>query len=157
MSDYFKNIVPDMHQKLTDAVVAMMATGDLPYYGEFALFINFYEINSPSVPTAGVNVSAQGMNFFWNRSFIDGLAQAQVNFLLLHEEFHLLFDHIKRSVGYDSRMANIAQDMIINQVIHDEIMKAQGLGAAGTGVKGGPFIEIPQDHYKNNSALFIPK
>ena len=146
-----------MHQKLTDAVVAMMATGDLPYYGEFALFINFYEINSPQVPTAGVNVTAKGMNFYWNKDFIDGLEQPEVNFLLIHEEFHLLFDHVKRSVGYDQKMANIAQDMIINQIIHDEIMKQQGLGNAGTGVRQDPFLAIPKDHLKNNSAMFIPK
>jgi len=154
---YYKNIVPEMHQKLTDSVVAMMATGDLPYYGEFALFVNFYEINSPQVPTAGVNVSAQGMNFFWNREFIDGLEQPQVNFLLLHEEMHLLFDHIKRSVGYDQRMANIAQDMIINQIIYDEIMVQQELGKPGSGVKSDPFIDIPKDHFKKNSAMFVPK
>jgi len=146
-----------MHQKLTDAVVAMMATGDLPYYGEFALFINFYEINNPAVPTAGVNVTAKGMNFYWNKDFIDGMLQPEVNFLLIHEEFHLLFDHVKRSVGYDQRMANIAQDMIINQIIHDEIMKQQGLGKPGTGVGSDPFLDIPKDYKKNNSALFIPK
>jgi len=158
MSSYLKNIMPNrMHQKLTDAVVAMMATGDLPYYGEFALFINFYEINNPQVPTAGVNVTAKGMNFYWNKDFIDGMKQPEVNFLLIHEEFHLLFDHVKRSVGYDQRMANIAQDMIINQIIHDEIMKQQGLGAAGTGVGQDPFLDIPKDHFKNNSALMIPK
>jgi predicted metal-dependent peptidase len=157
MSSYLKNYVPKMHKKLTDAVVAMMATGDLPYYGEFALFINFHEINSPQVPTAGVNVSTEGMNFFWNPEFIDSLPQPEVNFLLLHEEFHLLFDHIKRTVGYDAKMANIAQDMIINQIIYDEIMKLQGLGKPGTGVKGDPFLDIPKDHFKNNSALFIPK
>ncbi len=158
MSSYLKNIMPNrMHQKLTDAVVAMMATGDLPYYGEFALFINFYEINNPAVPTAGVNVTAKGMNFYWNKDFIDGMLQPEVNFLLIHEEFHLLFDHVKRSVGYDQRMANIAQDMIINQIIHDEIMKQQGLGVAGTGVGSDPFLDIPKDYKKNNSALFIPK
>jgi hypothetical protein len=42
--------------------------------------------------------------------------------------------------------------MIINQIIHDEIMKQQGLG---TGPK--PFIDIPKDMFKKNSALFIPK
>lgn len=158
MSSYLKNIIPkQMHQKLTDSIVAMMATGDLPYYGEFALFINFYQINSPQVPTAGVNVTSAGMNFYWNKDFIDGLEQPQVNFLLLHEEMHLLFDHVKRSVGYDQRMANIAQDMIINQIIYDDIMKHQGLGSPGTGVGNDPFIDIPKDHFKNNSALFIPK
>ena len=154
MSDYFKNVIPDkMHEKLTEAIVAMMATGNLPYYGEFALFINFYESkNNPHIPTAGVNVTSAGMNFYWDRKFIDGLAQPEVNFLLIHEEFHILFDHIKRSVGYDGRSANVVQDMIINQIIHDEIMKQQGLG---TGPK--PFIDIPKDMFKKNSALFIPK
>ena len=142
-----------MHEKLTESVVAMMATGNLPYYGEFALFINFFESkNNPYIPTAGVNVNAQGMNFYWDRKFIDNLPQPQVNFLLIHEEFHILFDHIKRSVGYDLRSANIVQDMIINQIILDEIMKKQGLGSGST-----PFIETPQDEFKKNSALFIPK
>jgi predicted metal-dependent peptidase len=142
-----------MHEKLTEAVVAMMATGNLPYYGEFALFINFFETkNNPYVPTAGVNVTSAGMNFYWDRKFIESLSQSAVNFLLIHEEFHILFDHIKRSVGYDQKSANIVQDMIINQIILDEIMKQQGLGSGPT-----PFISIPKDILKNNSALFIPK
>jgi len=154
MLDFYKHVIPgQMHEKLTEAIVAMMATGNLPYYGEFALFINFYESkNNPYLPTAGVNVTSAGMNFYWDRKFIDSLAQPQINFLLLHEEFHILFDHIKRSVGYDARSSNVVQDMIINQIIHDEIMKQQGLG---TGPK--PFIETPQDMFKKNSALFIPK
>ena len=154
MLDFYKHVIPgQMHEKLTEAVVAMMSTGNLPYYGEFALFINFYESkNNPYVPTAGVNVTSAGMNFYWDRKFIDSLPQPEINFLLLHEEFHILFDHIKRSVGYDHRSANIVQDMIINQIINDEIMKQQGLG---TGPK--PFIDIPKDMFKKNSALFIPK
>lgn len=154
MLDFYKHVIPgQMHEKLTEAIVAMMATGNLPYYGEFALFINFYESkNNPYIPTAGVNVTSAGMNFYWDRKFIDSLPQPEINFLLLHEEFHILFDHIKRSVGYDARSANIVQDMIINQIIHDEIMKQQSLG---TGPK--PFIDIPKDMFKKNSALFIPK
>jgi predicted metal-dependent peptidase len=154
MLDFYKHVIPgQMHEKLTEAIVAMMATGNLPYYGEFALFINFYESkNNPYVPTAGVNVTSAGMNFYWDRKFIDSLPQPEINFLLLHEEFHILFDHIKRSVGYDHRSSNIVQDMIINQIISDEIMKQQGLG---TGPK--PFIDIPKDMFKKNSALFIPK
>jgi len=154
MIDFYKHVIPDrMHEKLTEAVVAMMATGNLPYYGEFALFINFFETkNNPYVPTAGVNVTSAGMNFYWDRKFIESLSQSAVNFLLIHEEFHILFDHIKRSVGYDQKSANIVQDMIINQIILDEIMKQQGLGSGPT-----PFISIPKDILKNNSALFIPK
>ena len=154
MNDFYKNLIPgQMHEKLTEAVVAMMATGNLPYYGEFALFINFFESkNNPHIPTAGVNVTSSGMNFYWDRNFIEKLPQTEINFLLIHEEFHLLFDHVKRSVGYDLRSANIVQDMIINQIIYDEIMKQQGLG---TGPK--PFLSVPKDEFGKNSALFIPK
>ena len=154
MIDFYKHVIPgQMHEKLTEAVVAMMATGNLPYYGEFALFINFYESkNNPYIPTAGVNVTSKGMNFYWDRKFIDKLPQSEINFLLIHEEFHLLFDHIKRSVGYNQRSANVVQDMIINQIILDEIMKNQGLGQ---GQK--PFLSIPKDEFNKNSALFIPK
>lgn len=154
MFDFYKYVMPgQMHQKLSDSVIAMMATGNLPYYGEFALFINFYESkNNPYIQTAGVNVTSAGMNFYWDRKFLERLPQSEVNFLLIHEEFHLLFDHIKRSVGYDARSANIVQDMIINQIIFDEIMKHQGLGLGQN-----PFITIPKDIYKKNSALFIPK
>jgi predicted metal-dependent peptidase len=154
MIDFYKHVIPgQMHEKLTEAVVAMMATGNLPYYGEFALFINFYESkNNPYIPTAGVNVTSKGMNFYWDRKFIDKLPQSEINFLLIHEEFHLLFDHVKRSIGYDARSANVVQDMIINQIIHDEIIKQQGLGQGSK-----PFISIPKDEFKRNSALFIPK
>lgn len=154
MIDFYKYMIPgEMHQKLSDATIAMMSTGNLPYYGEFALFINFFESkNNPYLPTAGVNVTSSGMNFYWDRAFMDSLPQPAVNFLLIHEEFHLLFDHVKRSVGYDQRSANIVQDMIINQIILDEIMKQQGLGNGPN-----PFISVPQDMFKRNSALFIPK
>lgn len=153
LKTWVQNITPEMHQKLTDAVVQFMSTGVLPYYGEFALFINFYETKkNPHIKTAGVNVSSLGMNFYWDREFMDSLTQPQANFLIIHEEMHLMFDHVKRSVGYDQRMANIAQDMIINQIIYDEIMRQQGLGSGNK-----PMIEIPKDHYKNNSALFVPK
>ena len=154
MNDFYKFVLPgQMHERLTEAVVAMMATGNLPYYGEFALFINFFESKkNPYLTTAGVNVTSSGMNFYWDRKFMDSLPQPEVNFLLIHEEFHLLFDHVKRSVGYDQRSANIVQDMIINQIIYDEIMKQQGLG-----VGSNPFISVPKDAFKNNSALFIPK
>ena len=154
MIDFYKYVIPDqMHEKLTEAVVAMMATGNLPYYGEFALFINFFESkNNPYIPTAGVNVTSAGMNFYWDRKFIDSLPQPEINFLLIHEEFHILFSHIKRSVGYNQKDANIVQDMIINQIIYDEIMKKQGLG-----IGAKPFIDIPKDELKNNSALMVPK
>ncbi len=109
------------HQKFTDLIVMLLSSNVMPYYAEFNTFVNFYE--STNVPTCGVNISNEGMNFYWNRKFVDSLTPNEALFLLLHEDMHLLFDHTKRSICYNKEFANIAQDMIINQIIHDEIMK----------------------------------
>lgn len=158
-----------IHPKFEEANVEMLSTGNLPYYGEFNLFVNFHEA---TIGTCGVNVTSTGMHFYWDRAFVDSLEPKEANFLLIHEDCHLLFDHIKRTVGYDQKLSNVAQDMIINQIIHDDIMQSSSL-------KG--FIEIPKSHdeflklpdgtfvldkkgkqiknpnYGRNTAMFVPK
>lgn len=164
MNDFYKYILPeDLHKKISEAIIAMISTGYLPYYGEFALFISFYESkNNPYLHTAGVNSTPKGLNFYWDRKFFDNLTQSETNFIVIHEIMHLLFDHIKRSYGYDKSAANIVQDMIINQIIYDEIMmftdNNKTTGGYGIDTKDRPaFITIPKDKLNNNSALFIPK
>jgi predicted metal-dependent peptidase len=123
-----------IHQKFINANVEMLATGNLPYYGEFNLYLNFHEAN---IGTCGVNVTSTGMHYYWDRDFVDSLEQTEANFMIIHEDCHLLFDHIKRTIGYEQKMSNVAQDMIINQIIHDDIMSS-------TSLKG--FMTIPRDH-----------
>jgi predicted metal-dependent peptidase len=158
-----------IHQKFVDANVEMLATGNLPYYGEFNLFLNFHEAN---IGTCGVNVSSKGMNFYWDRSFVDSLEQKEANFILIHEDFHLLFDHIKRTIGYEQKLSNIAQDMIINQIIYDDVMKSSSLkGFLQIPISHDEFIKFPDGnylmdekgnkvknpHYGKNTAMFVPK
>jgi predicted metal-dependent peptidase len=116
---------------------------NLPYYGEFNLHINFVE--QDSVGTCGVNVSSKGMNFFYSPKFLEDMSQKEVNFITIHEDFHLLFNHPKRTITgqYDHKMSNIAQDMIINHVIWEDIPHA--------------FVEIPKSKDGKNMALFVPK
>jgi hypothetical protein len=123
-----------IHPKFSASNVAMMATGNLPYYGEFNLFLNYHEA---AIGTCGVNVNGKGMNFYWDRKFVDSLTQLEANFIQLHEDFHLIFDHTKRDVGFDHKLSNIAQDMIINYVIYTDIMRSNTLKN---------FCEIPKDH-----------
>ena len=138
-------IVKDIHEKLLDCIQQMLIDlkVSLPYYGEFNLFVNFHE--QASVGTCGVNVSARGMNFYYNPGFLDKLAQKEVNFITLHEDFHLLFNHPRRTVTgqYNPKLANIAQDMIINHIIWEDI--------------NHDFVEIPKDDKGKNMALFVPK
>jgi hypothetical protein len=73
------------------------------------------------------------MNFFYSPKFLADMSQKEVNFITLHEDFHLLFNHPKRTITgqYDHKMSNIAQDMIINHVIWEDIPHA--------------FVEIPKN------------
>ena len=115
-----------LHPKIENSIEMMLLNSkvSLPYYGEFNLAVNFQErVNDPNLQTAGVNVTTRGMNHFYNPKFIDRLTQNQVNFLVLHETFHLLFSHPSRTRhgGYDHKLSNIAQDMIINQILVRDI------------------------------------
>ena len=73
------------HKKFTDLIVMLLSSNVMPYYAEFNTFINFYE--SSNMPTCGVNVTNEGMNFYWNRKFVDNLDNKEALFLLLHEDY----------------------------------------------------------------------
>jgi len=114
----------------------------LPFYAHYNLMINFQELNS--IPTCGVNVTRKGMNFYYNTEFLNKLPQEEVNFIDIHEIFHLLFNHPKRTVSgrYDPHLANVAQDMLINSIIWSDINHG--------------FVQIPKDEKGRNMALFLP-
>ena len=135
----------NIHEKLMESIQVMLIDTkvNLPYYGNFNLFINFAE--SKALPTCGVNMTTKGMQFYYNSEFLEKLSQKEVNFVTLHEDFHLLWNHPKRTITgqYDHKLANIAQDMIINHIIWEDIPSS--------------FVEIPKDENGRNMALFIPK
>jgi predicted metal-dependent peptidase len=116
---------------------------NLPYYGEFNLHVNFIE--QDNIGTCAINVNSKGMNFLYSPKFIQEMSQKEVNFIVLHEDFHLLFNHPKRTVAgqYDYKLSNIAQDMIINHIIWENISHN--------------FVEIPKNKDGKNMALFVPK
>lgn len=134
----------DIHKKLSNCIINMISTYKLPFYGEFCQFINFYEAD---IGSCGVNVSQNGMNFYWDRKYVEETSHNELIFTIIHEVFHLLLDHQKRGVGYDLKISNLAADMIINSIIHEELIIAEGLS---------DLIEIPKDQYGNNSVVFIP-
>ena len=138
-------VVKNIHEKLLNSIQTMLIDTkvNLPYYGEFNLHISFHE--QDSIGTCAVNVTSKGMNFFYSPKFLEDMSQKEVNFIALHEDFHLLFNHPRRTITgqYDHKLSNIAQDMIINHVIWEDISHA--------------FVEIPKNKDGKNMALFIPK
>ena len=138
-------IVKNIHEKLLNSIQIMLIDTkvNLPYYGELNLHISFHE--QDSIGTCAVNFTSKGMNFFYSPKFLEDMSQKEVNFITLHEDFHLLFDHPRRTITgqYDHKLSNIAQDMIINHVIWEDILHT--------------FIEIPKNKDGKNMALFVPK
>lgn len=138
-------MIKNIHEKLSDSIQIMLVNPiiNIPFYGEFNLQINFHE--QESIGTCAVNMTAKGMNFYYSPTFLNRLSQKEVNFVVLHENFHLLFNHPQRtqSGAYNHKLANIVQDMIINHVIVEDISHF--------------FIEIPKDEKGKNMALFVPK
>ena len=138
-------VIKNIHEKLLNGIQTMLIDTkvNLPYYGEFNLHISFHE--QDSIGTCAVNVTSKGMNFFYSPKFLEHMSQKEVNFITLHEDFHLLFNHPKRTVSgqYDHKMSNIVQDMIINHVIWEDISHT--------------FVEIPKGKDGKNMALFVPK
>jgi len=107
------------------------------------LFVSFHE--DKNISTCGVNMTAKGMNYYYNSDFLNTLSQKEVNFVNVHECFHLLWNHPKRTISgqYDHKLSNIAQDMIINHVIVEDLPNF--------------FVEIPKDNEGKNMTLFVPK
>jgi predicted metal-dependent peptidase len=138
-------IIKNIHEKLLNGIQTMLIDTkiNLPYYGEFNLHVSFHE--QDSIGTCAVNVTSKGMNFFYSPKFLENMSQKEVNFITLHEDFHLLFNHPRRTITgqYDHKLSNIAQDMIINHVIWEDIPHA--------------FVEIPKSSDGKNMALFVPK
>jgi predicted metal-dependent peptidase len=137
--------IKNIHEKLMESIQTMLIDTkvNLPYYGNFNLFVSFHE--RKDMPTCAVNMTAKGMNFYYNTEFLQNLTQKEVNFITLHEDFHLLWNHPKRTITgqYDPKLANVAQDMIINHIIWEDIPHS--------------FVEIPKDKDGKNMALFVPK
>ena len=137
--------IKNIHEKLMESIQQMLVDTkvNLPYYGNFNLFITFHE--RKDIDTCGVNMTAKGMQFYYSSEFLDRMSQKEVNFITLHEDFHLLWNHPKRTITgqYDHKLSNIAQDMIINHIIWEDIPNN--------------YVEIPKDPNGRNMALFLPK
>jgi len=70
------------------------------------------------VPTAATN----GRDKFYGRAFMEHLTEKELNFVVAHENFHVLYQHLTLWKGLykeNPRVANMACDYVINQQIAD--------------------------------------
>ena len=109
-----------INDKIINAINNFIMVTEFSFFGEFSLFVNFRE--SPSMPTMGVYVNTNGMHCMYNNEWINKLSDGEFCFVLIHELFHLLCDHVQRgrSLNHEAKLSNYACDMIVNSAIREE-------------------------------------
>jgi len=104
-------------QRLSKAVVAIMGE---PKYTALAgvLMIGDKSIRD-DVPTACTN----GRDEMYGRDFTDKLTDAELRFVILHENYHKLYRHLttwRHLYDENPQLANMACDYVINLKIRDD-------------------------------------
>lgn len=123
-----KQLTPE--QRLNKAVVDIMGN---PKYVALAgiLMIGDRSIKD-GIPTACTN----GRDEYYGREFVDGLNDAELRFLILHESYHKLYRHLttwRHLYDKNAQLANMACDYVINIKITDDntdkfaVMPSMGL------------------------------
>jgi predicted SprT family Zn-dependent metalloprotease len=91
----------------------------------YAALYNIADIEySTSIETACISKNNSAtLNMLINPKFWEGLNEDEKTFIILHELYHVVYDHIKRIVdlGGDFNIGNIAADIVINHHIHEKI------------------------------------
>ena len=100
-------------EKLTTARVGLLLKA--PFFGNMATRMQLIDA-SDWCPTAATN----GRNFYYNKDFVTKLSVKKLEFLFGHEILHCVLDHFGRLGSRNPRLANIAQDFAVNQILVDE-------------------------------------
>ena len=104
-------------QRLSKAVVAIM--GNDKYIALSGVLMIGDKTICDDVPTACTN----GRDEMYGRSFVAGLTDAELRFLVLHENYHKLYRHLttwRHLYDDNPQLSNMACDYVINQKIADD-------------------------------------
>ena len=115
-------------QRLQKAVMAIMAHDK--YVGLSSVLMIGDRTVDDTVPTACTN----GRDEMYGRAFVDGLNDAELRFLILHECYHKMYQHLttwKHLYDKHPKVANVACDYVINIQLVD-------------GDNGEGFIKMPK-------------
>lgn len=103
----------DVIEKLTTARIALLLKQ--PFFGNMATRMKLIDA-SDWCPTAATD----GRGFYYNVDFVRKLSTKKLEFLFAHEICHAIFDHFGRLGSRNPKLANIAQDYAVNQILVDD-------------------------------------
>jgi predicted SprT family Zn-dependent metalloprotease len=92
----------------------------------YAALYNLANVSySDEVSTACITFDKEGntLEMLVNPDFWDGLCDDAKTFVVLHELYHVVYDHGKRIIelGGDFKIGNISSDIVINHHIHEKV------------------------------------
>ena len=64
--------------------------------------------------------ATDGKVFFWHPDFLNKLTPFEISIVMMHEGYHVLFDHCRRGIGRNPRIWNWAVDYVVNSVIEED-------------------------------------
>jgi predicted metal-dependent peptidase len=100
-------------EKLITARVGLLMRA--PFFGNMATRMSLVEASEWCATAA-----TDGRNFYYNTEFVKKLSIKQLEFLFGHEILHCVFDHMGRVGSRHKKLANVAMDFAVNQILVDE-------------------------------------
>ena len=111
--------------------------------------------------------ATDGVRIFYNPDYFAALTEAERNYVLLHELFHVLYMHWDNQEGKDSRIWNIACDYAMKEDLHWRQLDLSGTRITMTPPKEYAYMceeydgESEEVYYnaflkENRSRLFMP-
>lgn len=107
------SIPANVMDKIVTARVGMLMRA--PFFGNMATRFKIID-GSEWCNTAATN----GRNIYVNVDFFTKLTVKKIEFVLAHEVLHCVLDHFGRLGLRNRKLANIAQDYAVNQILADE-------------------------------------
>jgi len=116
---------------------------DAPFFAEMSRYIR--KTPTTDLPTAGVAFDPEfdDVTRYWNPDFFRSLNDAEVRGVLLHEFYHLVFQHLTHRRKTPPKMWNIATDLAINSII--VASEGKGYALPQGGLIPGQFPVPPGD------------
>jgi predicted metal-dependent peptidase len=102
--------------RLEPHVLAMFA--DEPFYCYISRHVR--KVPSDKLPTAGVTIVKDQMTMFYSQLLLSHLTDGETRFVIKHELWHLINQHLTSRRQGNPQLWNIATDLAINSLINDD-------------------------------------
>jgi predicted metal-dependent peptidase len=109
-------LIKRIHPRIEEVIISFLQPLEIHFFHFFLARVNFYQALE-GIPTMCATVIDMRLAICWNEEFLNELSDNELRFLILHESFHLIHHHLERGKYYHPEKANIAMDMVINELL----------------------------------------